>query len=542
MYSIILVDDERSLRESVERLVEWEDNGFRLMGTAENGLDALQLMQKKGIPDVVITDIKMPVMDGIELAKHLREEYPTTKIVFLSGYDEFQYALAGIKLNVVSYLLKPISKKELEDCLRNLRKQLDEEKLAVTDEQRISREYFKNLEMMRFSFLTSLLTENHQLLPPNELDSFLKMHNLEFLKQNKILFTIQLASPQDQNAQENNREFRQFSLFKVIREIIQKYGMGDVILFSSYVICIVTGTEAELNENKEIITRDILETTHKLLNQMVHIGVSEQYTDIFQTKRAFRSSLTALDYTNSGEHGKAVFIDDIEKHPTQTIHFDELNENELVLALKTNNEEVLKELLNDYLTNTQHPKEARPSILRTFISVVYVTSMRALRETIGEFENKYNIWYHQIFEAAQYEKTENIYQELLEFCTDVMHTIQDNRLAQTNSLVSESLKYLEENYKHPEMSLKFMSNYLNVTPSYFSSIFKKETGKSFIDTLTEMKMNQAKDLVLTTDYKMYEIASECGYEDQHYFSYSFKKHFGVSPTKMRNEMNEPQKI
>src|SRR5690625_3806383 len=117
MYSVILVDDERSLRESIERLVDWEGNGFELIGTAENGLDALELIGKKGVPDLVITDIKMPVMDGIEFAKTLREEYPSIKIAFLSGYDEFQYAVEGIRLNVVSYLLKPISKNEIEEFL-----------------------------------------------------------------------------------------------------------------------------------------------------------------------------------------------------------------------------------------------------------------------------------------------------------------------------------------------------------------------------------------------------------------------------------------
>src|SRR5699024_5020624 len=104
-----------------------------------------------------------------------------------------------------------------------------------------------------------------------------------------------------------------------------------------------------------------------------------------------------------------------------------------------------------------------------------------------------------------------------------------------NSLILDSLDHLKENYSDPNLTLQSMSSYLNVSSSYFSTIFKKETGKSFIDTLTEMKMKKAKELVLMTDNKMFEIASECGYDDQHYFSYRFKKYFGVSSTKMRKD-------
>ncbi|HIZ71647.1 MAG TPA: response regulator [Candidatus Atopostipes pullistercoris] len=196
MYSIILVDDERSLRESIEHIVDWEGNGFHLIGTAQNGLDALELMENDHVPDVVITDIKMPVMDGIELAKKLRDEYPTIKIVFLSGYDEFQYAVEGIRLNVVSYLLKPISKDEIENCLNDLKNTLDEEIQAVNDMSRISGEYQKNLELMKISFLNSLLTEERFEGINNELEEVLKTHELEFFNRGKILFTIRFVENQ----------------------------------------------------------------------------------------------------------------------------------------------------------------------------------------------------------------------------------------------------------------------------------------------------------------------------------------------------------
>ena len=146
--------------------------------------------------------------------------------------------------------------------------------------------------------------------------------------------------------------------------------------------------------------------------------------------------------------------------------------------------------------------------------------IRALRETVGEVDDKFNYRYQQIFDAVQYDERTVIKKELIAFCEDTMQVILQNRAQTKNSLILDSMEYLKENFSDPDLTLQSISSYLNVSSSYFSTIFKKETGKSFIDTLTEMKMKKAKELVLMTNDKMFEIAFECGYDDQHYFSYS----------------------
>lgn len=534
MYSVILVDDERSLRESIERLVDWEGNGFELIGTAENGLDALELIEKKGVPDLVITDIKMPVMDGIEFAKTLREEYPSIKIAFLSGYDEFQYAVEGIRLNVVSYLLKPISKNEIEEFLNSLKEAIDEEIRSVNDMSLVSAEYNKNIELVKASFLNSLLTEYNFEESEAGLIEFLSTHELNFLNKEKVLFTVRFSEPYTlQNKTQRNSEFQRFSLFQIIQDIIKKYSKNVVFLFSSYVVCILTGTSDELNDIKDIFAKDVIDTTKKLLNKDVVIGGSDNYIDIYETRKAYRDTLTALDYTNSETGENSVFIGDVEKTSSRPEFLYKIDEGSFILALKTNDKNYVSETLKDCFVDDYYINHNRTPILRTVISIVYVNCIRALRETVGEVNDKVNQWYQQIFEAVLYDDLKVIYKELSKFCVYIMEEIIKNRTQLKNSLVIQSLEYLEENYSDPELTLKSTSQFLNVSSSYFSTVFKKETGKSFIDTLTEMKMNKARDLVLTTQLKMFEIASQCGYDDQHYFSYSFKKYFGISPTKMR---------
>lgn len=539
MYTAVLVDDERSLLESIEQLVDWEKHGFQILGTAQNGFDALELMSEDKIPDVVITDIKMPVMDGIELAKVLREEYPTIKIVFLSGYEEFQYAVEGIKLNVVSYLLKPISKNEIEECLDGLKKELDEEVKSVNDLSRVNDEYQKNIEMMRLSFLNSLLTEYSVEGKEAELSEFLETHNLNYLKDEKILVTIRFTNDYSSKFQSSkNKEFQRFSLFQIVQDVVKKYTKSEVFLFSSYVVCILTGTLDELENMIDIVTKDIIETTKKLLQVKVIIGVSENYKDLYHTRKAYRDTLTALDYALAEEEENIIFISDIEKTSARPQFLYEIDESSLLFALKTNDTEFMKTLFEKYFDEKYYNHPHRISLLRTVTSIIYVNSIRALRETIGKVDAEFNHWYQQIFETIQYEDLQVIQNELYHFCLHTMTEIAQNRAQLKSTLIVESLEYLEDHFNDPDLTLKSISQYLNVSPSYFSTIFKKETGKSFIDTLTEMKLKKAKELVVMTDYKMFEIAENCGYDDQHYFSYSFKKFYGISPTKMRKNKNE----
>lgn len=535
MYSIILVDDEISLRQSIEKLVDWEKYNFQLIGTAENGLDALELMEEKGVPDVVITDIKMPIMNGIEFAKQLRENYPTIKIVFLSGYDEFDYAIEGIRLNVVSYLLKPISKDEIEQCLRTLSNQLDEEIFALNDMSRVSEEYHKNSQLMQLTFLNSLLTENQFKISNDDLEDMLLNHQLIHLKDNKRIL-VSRFSINNTDYRTPQTEFQRFSLYKLVQDVTEKYIKCTVFMFSSYVVSIITGTSEELNDLTNIITKDISDSVNKLLNRTVLIGISNTYDDIFHTKRSYLQAVSALDYAKNVEDENVIYISDLENTSSTPQFIDRLDESSLLIALKTNHIEYINYLFETFFKDVQRAGENRISLLRTFSSIIYVNCIRALRETIGFVNKEYNKSYYDIFELMQIGDLNNLHSELLQYCYKAMNAIHENRNNQKNSIVGESLQYLEENFTYSELSLKSVSEYLNVSSSYFSSIFKKETGKSFIDTLTEMKMTKARELVITTDKRMFEIAAECGYDDQHYFSYNFKKYYGVSPTQMRKQM------
>lgn len=157
MYKLIFADDEALVRNNISKLVQWEENGFELAGCCSNGHELLEMVEKDP-PDLVITDINMPFISGIEVARQIRSEYPTIKIIFLTGYDDFNYAKQAIDLNVTKYILKPISAHELTACLHEVRRILDNEHLQSRNIESLKSFYNQNKEVLQNSFISSLLT------------------------------------------------------------------------------------------------------------------------------------------------------------------------------------------------------------------------------------------------------------------------------------------------------------------------------------------------------------------------------------------------
>lgn len=517
MYTVLLVDDERSLRESIQELVDWEGNGFKLIGTAENGLDALQLMEKVGSPDLLITDIKMPVMTGIELAQHVKDEYPTTKVVFLSGYDEFQYAKAGIELNIFQYLLKPISEQEIEKTLATIEKQISNEIRAANDLTQVKKEYLDQLEVMKISFLISLLTETYTNVTQQALEDFIGEYKLDFLQNGTVLLTIQLKE------ESQDVDLIRFSLSNVIRSILTKYSAAEVFLFSGNIVCLMP-----VHVPLETINKEIIESALKVLNQEIYIGVSEAFSDILATKKAYRQAIEALDFARYTSEGNIIHVTDIEVGKTTADTFENLDEYSLQLAMKTGDMRTVREQLDKVLKKNNN--------LNLVASLLYITAIRSLYDSGVEMRDDYTNWYHEFVSQSKYHSASVAAEEIRSFCQKVVNEIAGLRKRYTNTMVAQSLNYMNENFQDADLSLQTVSKHLSLSPTYFSAVFKKETGQSFIEALTEMKMNHAKKLVLTTSHKMFEIAQASGYNDQHYFSYSFKKYFGISPTQMRREL------
>lgn len=509
MYTFIIADDEAQVRSAVAQTIDFESLGFKLVGEASNGLEALELVERLN-PDLVLTDIKMPYMSGIELARSVREIHPSTAIAFLTGYDDFTYAQQAIRYNIMCYMLKPITPSELITQMKEIKSKLDSRlnDLLNTPSTTIERV---------LSLMPLVLDSN------SEVEDCTKvLKNLGLLDGNDSAFTVVMTTAvQSKNGEERSIEAR----VNFVDNIIKKYLRHSAFFVGGKVVSIITGSQRNLDKYLKIAVKEISESAASLLGSTVVIGLSSYHAKP-NLNQAYNEALTASGYNFFDEDAK--FITDYERTDAS---FQQTNEfgRKLEQLLKTGKEEDIEEFIKSKsgeFKQEDYTFIALHTIMATYRAVMTVTDEPPPPEIFSEglaLELKTNI-------------SESVLKnEIALICKKVKKYLQDIRRTSTESLCDQAINLIEERYGDYELSLSSASAILHCSVPYLSTIIKKNKGDTFVNLLTKKRMEKANELLGQTNLKIYDIALRCGYNDQHYFSYCFKKYFGVSPAKMREE-------
>ena len=414
LYTVIVADDEDELREAVCTMIPWEDYGFRLVGSASNGLDALQLVEKYE-PDLLLTDIRMPFISGIELARQVREVRPATNIAFLSGFDDFEYAQQAIQYNIISYMLKPLTMEGLGAELRTIRQKIDTQyamfRLAAprADEQE-----------MRAAMLMPLVLDDFA-EPEGEAQAEAYARKCGLLRDldDRPCYTVMVSTLlSEEGAARTTPAF-----VSSVDRLASKYMRGVSFFSAGKVVTVLLGNPSDFEEYLHILADEIPQMAERALGGRCRIGISR------------------MVHTLSGLHG------------------------------------------------------------------AYREAMEALRQ--GDRNEG----------GAQ-------------FISDLAPAARGGSL-----LCRRALELLDQHYMESDLSLVSLSGMLDVSPNHLSACIKKYAGETFINILIRRRMEAARELLTSSDLKIQEIAQRCGYTDQHYFSYCFKKYCNESPNAMRRRLS-----
>lgn len=296
MYSVIVVDDESEIREGIINRVPWTELGFEVIGDAENGVEALDLVETLQ-PDVVMSDIKIPFMDGLTLAEKIRETSLSTKVIIFSGFDDFDYAKRAIRLNVVEYIMKPISASELSQTLRKLKKDLDEEREARRNLERMRSLFDTSLPVLREQFLQKLLTGS---ATEEQLTAQADLLQMDLTVSAKSPLYVVYFGQIESSAEPNPLEF--FSLQQTVEETLTAHAKVQSFVRGGSLLVFVT-----LNPQEDDLTliRDlnsVCSYAHVVLLMEVGAGVSTPITSLASVAKAYEEAFTA--YTHSRENGK----------------------------------------------------------------------------------------------------------------------------------------------------------------------------------------------------------------------------------------------
>lgn len=535
LYSIILVDDEEEVRKSIIKQIDWESAGFQVVGDAENGEDALEKIEVLE-PDVVLTDIRMPYMDGLTLAEKIRQRYPSTKVVIFSGYDDFEYAQKAIKLNVTEYILKPVNVEELTSILKRIKSNLDEEIEEKRNVSRLRENYRKSLPIIREQFFNDMV---HRRLADDLIESKLREYDIPITGARKwIIAAIDVEKSDDRSKKtlslHEEEELIPISVMQIVREKLKSYCRFSLFQSTAEAGMVVIAALDDDNTTTGLIDvlGDICKETKRILEVPVTIGIGHSVTGLSKIAGSYQSAVEALGYKAVVGSGITIYINDMEPVGSGKLEFDNSDESDFISAVKFGPDEKIEAVMvriSGKLESARvHYRQQQVyvfCVLNTVIQMIQQYDLNLEEILGGELE------YLSVIDKLQ--KREEFGEWLLKTARKMNQAINQERDMTTRQVIQQAKQYIMDNYQNPDLSVEMICRHLHMSPAYFSTMFKKETGQAYIAYLTEIRLNKAVELLNKTDDKTYVIASKVGYQEQNYFSYVFKKKFGVSPTKFR---------
>ncbi len=524
-YTVLVVEDEENQRRALLERVKWEEAGFTVVGEAENGAEALDKVELLE-PDLILTDIRMPLISGLELAARVRELRPVTQIVILSGYDSFEYARTAINYNIISYLLKPISSSELSEELFDIHRRMEERIAGIgknTDTGVDTAEKLKKLTQTEF--LQPILFGGAEDQASDEAEYLAKAKELGILNQDKpCSFFILVSKFKKEQTNAVTPEHADF-----VDKVIGRYaGSVSFLAYGRVVTLAVFDTSAEPEKELELALLELVQTAKRMMDEACTVGVSRRFFKLSECSSAYFDAVTARRYTSDGA-GEVRFIADKEKNSTVEFEYVEKSVLKVEQLLKVGSFESLCAFIGElYETNT--PENANLLVVQ-----IIATVCRVVNNTSDKAELSDLIASNPIFaRITSYNSESGMKGELIEFCRAAKKIIEQSQKRDTEILCDKALQIIEERFGDESLSLTGVSAELAVSPNYLSALIKKEKKQNFITLLTEKRMKTAYDLLVCSTMKILEISEKCGYSDQHYFSYCFKKYYGVSPNKVRS--------
>ncbi|WP_260405256.1 response regulator [Paenibacillus sp. 598K] len=534
---MIIADDERIQREGIARHVDWEAYGMQVAGLAEDGLQALELMERSGI-DLLITDIKMPKMNGLELAERARHVNPQVKILIISGYNDFEYARTAIELKAYAYLLKPIMMDQLEQ-------ELDQLHAAMLQERHMQQTFVSLQEQLQESqpLLAEKLFQHmlHGFLRDEETIRYrMAALSLPVPAHGYDLLLLQVDVPQDPPRSDARTELAYMQLYAQLARL-PVIGCGQGQAFQSkqdeYVILLYASDSQPSSRVAEVI-REVRETLQLPYRDRLTIGVANRRSRLDQMHEAYKEAEAAARQKFHLGRGKTIYYRDIETEQPVAANLDACYE-QMIQAVEVGNSELAEQAVRAIFEEfVRMSADAKPFI-RTFcyrtISSLILMLQDANEKKEAVFGEEHDLW--KRMDAC--DTLPDFHAWLRETTLAVCQRLSAKRTRKNGAVIEKIVHLLETHYAEP-ITIDELAKRIHLTPNYISNLFKAHIGESIIDYLTRIRMKRAIQLLKDESVRIYEVAEQTGYNSTSYFSVVFKNMYGISPKEYRDQGSKPQ--
>ena len=535
MLKVFLVEDESVIREGFRDKIPWEQYGFQLVGEAGDGEMALPMIRKLK-PDLLITDIKMPFMDGLSLSEIVKEEFPKIKIIIISGYDDFEYARQAIKAGVDQYLLKPITRTTLRGVLLEMKEKI-EQGMEQKDYQAQYQDEVQEFEQFSLRRFFEKILEGK--LSVKEIYEEAAAQSLQLTAScyNLLLFSIY------EKAEVSSRESRERLIRK--QEEVFHYFLRhpQYILFRFNVSCygVLIKSEQfqmeELTENSLAHFKEVCAPEEDHLEWYVAVGTEVERLSMLPQCYKDANHYFAYRFIKPGLHvlSETTLSDCLAGQGEKnigTVDFMQMDPEIIRDFLSRGEDKEIHDFVESYLYNIQNALKSR--MFRSYVILNIRFAVVAFLESIGADQAEY---LEEIEHAVQMIRSED--SEIFEYFAGMLETAMGIRdrinSCQGGKMLKKALDYIDDHYDCDTLSLNLVAENIGMSASYLSAIFSQNMQKTFVEYVTEKRIEKAKKLLKQTDKNSGEIAKEVGYKDSHYFSFVFKKLQGCSPREYRAE-------
>lgn len=533
---VFLVEDEMVIRRGIKNSIDWEKEGYIFCGEASDGELAYPMIIKEK-PDILITDIRMPFMDGLELCKLVKKELPNIKILILSGYDEFDYAKEAIRLGVTEYLLKPISSGKLLEALNGVSESIRREKEDKDLVRKYMEEMRENTEHEKQKFFEQMIAGNLSMADALETGKKYEM-NLSAGMYNLLLFRFTLGEENRKSGELLGEA--EYAIEKLTErlEYVFEFQRG----VEGWAFLLMADNEEQMSERVKELSKDLEEIMKNYSTIAYFGGIGQPVARLRELEESFREAERALAARFTMELNRIISVEDIRMAQNvdtlddiEITNFGEIEKTRTMLEKFLNNgaEDEIDEFVDVYINEL--PEENLKSVLmRQYIIMDAYIVMMSFCEKFEGIEGEMQAQSEELKNSMKtiqtLEEIKNYIRMLLKKIIGVRDTISGRRYSDIIEIAKDQIR---KTYMSDEISLNTIAAEVGMSPSYFSSIFSKEMGKTFVEYLTEIRMDRAKELLMCSSMKTSEIGYEVGYKDPHYFSYIFKKTQNCTPKEFR---------
>lgn len=534
MFNVLIVDDEYYFRQALKVSLPWEALGLRIAGEAKNGEEALALLTDIA-PDIVLVDINMPMMDGMELIRQANLGGHAAKFIVLTGHSEFVYAKQAVQLGVFNYVLKPIDEKELQSSLLDVKRLIQKERSVRLEIESLKRQEKENIPVLKERFLNEWLQGSAVKEPASDAER-LRYLEIDLNAPCCKVVVVDIDSPEEPGSEED-RQLRKLAVRDIVHEFMQdSFPYADCHDAEGRLALIAGCPDNAISDKLESLLTAILHAVQSALGVTVTIGVGNGYPSFEAVPVSYSEAVFALKHRFLLGGNQVIHHATIAESGMKGSLFSVEKRSRLLMCMRIGNRSETEEWLDSFFLHARAKHASMDMLLVAGLEIVS-TCLELLAEMSLPPEQVFGDtiqpdFMQRIQRMNTFEQLESWVRSLV---FKAMAHAHGNKKSKAGKVVEEVKAYIGAHYGNPELRIEDIARNVHMNYNHLCFVFKKETNLTINDYLTEVRMMRAKELFDKGEKVVQSIASQVGYADANYFGKCFKKYTGISPGKYASQ-------